>query len=233
MGNFLKHVGLNNAQKVIIIYNKVPSEEHMALVLYEDKLPALYADAVHKALVSKEGQSSINLSDALCKVTLPDDRNLLTVLHKEGHIKKVQTNQTFITPNSVNKIRLSELNDTMDKIASGGEAAKKLAEFDAARGMNEKKRRNKIHGQLAVEEIAEENNAVISEINNQILQLTNAVDAMLIEIRKLKGEKIPTVETITESSKQIPSKKSVEKITKAAKKTTKVAKKSTGIAAKN
>jgi hypothetical protein len=35
----LKHIGRHGDQKVVIAYNEVPGEDHMALVVYTEKLP--------------------------------------------------------------------------------------------------------------------------------------------------------------------------------------------------
>jgi hypothetical protein len=191
MSNIIKHVGLNNAKKVIILWPRCPGEEHMALALYEDKIPATYKDAIHKVVESVAGQQAKNLADALFEVKLPDSRNLLETLHKEGHIKKIQTDQTFMTPDSINKIKLNELNDMLDKIEVGGDAAQKLSDLDAQKGMNRKNRKS-----VVVEEgltLSANDKSTISALKKQTEQLTGTVEALLIEVRKLKGEKVPEV----------------------------------------
>ena len=35
----IKHVGKHNDKKIAIVYREVPSEAHMALVVYTDTLP--------------------------------------------------------------------------------------------------------------------------------------------------------------------------------------------------
>ena len=136
-----KHVGLFNAQKVTIILNKMPNEDHMALVVMDDKLPPRYYQALKAALDTPEGQEAKEFATALENVFLEDHRNLGFVLHSEGHLKKVPSNQVFATPfgyESSNKIRLNELNEYLTKIENGGDALKKLEDFEENKGLNRK-----------------------------------------------------------------------------------------------
>ena len=143
----MKHVGLHNAQKVTIVLHQMPAEEHMCLVMYDDKLPPRYFQAVKACVNSESGQASKDFATALEGVLLEDGRNLARVLFTEGHLKKVPANQVFATPygyESANKIKLNELNEYMNKIDQGGEALQKLKEFDEHKGMQRKKRAGQI-----------------------------------------------------------------------------------------
>jgi hypothetical protein len=80
-------------------------------------------------------QTSTNLADALNRVHTNDGKYILQVLHREGLIKKVQTEQIVMTPNSQTKIKLSELNKILDEMEQGEAAVRKLAELDASLGM--------------------------------------------------------------------------------------------------
>jgi hypothetical protein len=137
----LKHVGLHNAQKVTIVLRQMPSEEHMCLVLYDDKTPPRYFQAIKACLNSPEGQESKDFATALDAVSLDDGRQLARILYTEGHLKKVPTNQVFATPygyESANKIKLNDLNEYLNKIDQGGEALEKMKQFDENKGMNKK-----------------------------------------------------------------------------------------------
>ena len=46
----LKHVGRHGEKKVVIAYNIVPGEDHMALVVYSEKLPPMIHDEVMKVV---------------------------------------------------------------------------------------------------------------------------------------------------------------------------------------
>jgi hypothetical protein len=98
-------------------------------------MPSLVHDAVMEAVNSDVGQQEENLAEALQRKTMPDGRIALQVLHGEGYIKKVQTNQVIMTPNAKSSVRLDELNGIIDKLKDGGEAADKLKELDQNAGM--------------------------------------------------------------------------------------------------
>ena len=57
------------------------------------------------------------------------------VKKQEGFIKKVQTNQVIMKPNAKSTVRLDELNEVVNKLKEGGEAAQKMREIDAGAGM--------------------------------------------------------------------------------------------------
>lgn len=135
-----KHVGKHNSKKVVLLFREVPGEEHMCLVAYSDLLPRLYHDPVMKVLESPVGQQAANFSDALFRSFMPDGRNCLEALHKDGLIKKVPTNQVTVTPTTNSSVRLDELNDILNEMAKGEDAVKRMAEIDANKGMTGKKR---------------------------------------------------------------------------------------------
>ena len=88
----LKHIGRHGEKKVIVAYNKVPGEDHMALVMYSDMLPSMIHDEVMKVVEGQEGQQTQQLADALFRHIMPDGQNLLGSIHGGGFFKKVQTN---------------------------------------------------------------------------------------------------------------------------------------------
>lgn len=131
----IKHIGKHNQKRVAILYRKVPDESHMALVIYTEALPMMVQDEVMKGLESELGQNAKELADALFRLTMADGTNCLTTLHKGGWIKKVPCNQVIVTPTARSTCRLDELNDLLDKLEAGGEAASQLADMDANRGI--------------------------------------------------------------------------------------------------
>jgi hypothetical protein len=131
----IKHVGKHNQRRVAIVYRKVPDESHMALIVYTDSLPMLVHDEMMKCLESEIGQQAKELADALFRTTMSDGTNCLTTIHKGGWMKKVPTNQVIVTPTIKSTVRLDELNDIMDKLEAGGEAAARLADIDSNRGI--------------------------------------------------------------------------------------------------
>jgi hypothetical protein len=132
---FIKHVGKHGDRKVCILFRQVPGEDHMALVIYPEVLPAHWQDSIQKALESDIAQQSEELADALHRAFLPDGQPILQTLHQERMIKKVRTSDVIVTPNQSSSIRLDELNKMLNEMKLGEEAIKKMAENDASRGM--------------------------------------------------------------------------------------------------
>lgn len=136
-----KHVGRHGDKKIVILYREIPGEGHMCLVVYSDLLPRLYHDSVMQVLESAVGQQAENFSDALFRNYMPDGRNCLEALHKDGLMKKVQTNQVVMTPTPATSIRLDELNGILNEMAKGEDAIKRLSEIDANNGLANSKRK--------------------------------------------------------------------------------------------
>ena len=136
----IKHVGKHNSKKIVVLWRKVPSEDHMALVTYSDTLPRMIHDEVMRALESAIGQNAKDFSDVLFRTVMADGRNALEVMHREGFIKKVPTNQVLVTPTAKSSVRLDELNSILDEMEKGEAATKKMADLDKNAGMQTKKR---------------------------------------------------------------------------------------------
>jgi len=137
----IKHIGKHNGKKIVVLWRKVPNEDHMALVAYSDTLPRMIHDEVMKALESPIGQNAVDFSDVLFRTTMADGRNALEVMHREGFIKKVPTSQILVTPTAKSSVRLDELNNILDEMTKGEEAIKRLADIDKNSGMQTKQRR--------------------------------------------------------------------------------------------
>lgn len=136
----IKHVGKHNNKKIVLLWRKVPNEDHMALVLYTETLPRLIHDEVMKQLESPIGQNAKDFSDVLFRTIMADGRNCLEVIHREGFIKKVPTSQILITPTMKSSVRLDELNGILDEMDKGDEALKRLADIDKESGMVPRKK---------------------------------------------------------------------------------------------
>lgn len=136
----IKHVGKHNNKKIVVLWRKVPNEDHMALVAYSDTLPRMIHDEVMKALESPIGQNATDFSDVLFRTVMGDGRNALEVLHKEGFIKKVPTSQVLVTPTAKSSVRLDELNSILDEMDKGAEAVKRLSDMDKDSGYTGKKK---------------------------------------------------------------------------------------------
>jgi len=177
----VKHVGTHNNKKIVVLFRQTPNEDHMALVVYSDSMPSLIHDAVMECVSSDVGQQAENLADALQRKSMPDGRIALTVLHQEGYIKKVQTNQVIMTPNAKSTVRLDELNDVVSKLKAGGEAAEKMKELDQNAGMVSPPPRGR--------DVGEPSN-VPSAQTNQIMDDSALADSLLTQAKGFEDEAI-------------------------------------------
>jgi hypothetical protein len=176
----IKHIGRHGDKKVVIVYKTVPDQDHMCLVCYSDLMPRTYHDATMKVLESAVGQESAELADALHRNLLPDGRNILITLHKEGLIKKVPTNQVIVTPDTRNSVRLDELNKILKEMSQGAEAIKRMAEIDAQAGLRDPKKMEKIPDSIR--------NANLLSDNNLAENLKAQAERMKTEARGLMAE---------------------------------------------
>lgn len=135
---FIKHVGKQGDRRVAIVFREVPGEDHMCLVVYPDVMPSHMHDALMKAIESPEAQTAEQLADAIHRTMFPDGRPMLTALHAEGMLKKVQTETIVVTPTPNASIKLSELNGILRQMKEGNQAVQKLAELDANAGITGK-----------------------------------------------------------------------------------------------
>ncbi len=139
MSRFLKHVGKHGDRKVAVVFREIPGDTHMCLVVYTELLNQNIHDPLMACIESPGGQAVENLADALNKSYTRDGNIILQVLHREGMLKRVQTELVMMTPAPNTKIKLSELNSILDEMAQGEEAVRKLAEIDASRGLQDPK----------------------------------------------------------------------------------------------
>lgn len=135
--NFIRHVGKQADRKVAIIFREVPGEPHMCLVTYTETLNQHIHDPLIKCIESDIGQNSKELADALNRTLTHDGRPILQLLHMEGLLKKVNTEQIVVTPNSSTKLKLSELNKILNEMQQGEQAVKRMAELDQSRGLQD------------------------------------------------------------------------------------------------
>ena len=191
----LKHVGRHGEKKVVVAYNTVPGEDHMALVIYSDSLPSMLHDEVMKVIESPAGQTAKSLADALFRNIMPDGNNTLGALHKGGFLKKVQTKQVILKPNAKSSVRLDELNEILKKMEGSAEAAKKLADIDAGRGYADpSKNVSRDVGEPVKAEAAVNTSGVLTDADlaNQRLDQATKMElqakTLLAEAKRLKEE---------------------------------------------
>ena len=191
----LKHVGRHGEKKVVVAYNTVPGEDHMALVIYSDSLPSMLHDEVMKVIESPAGQTAKSLADALFRNIMPDGNNTLGALHKGGYLKKVQTKQVILKPNAKSNVRLDELNDILKKMEGSAEAAKKLADIDAGRGYADpSKNVSRDVGEPVKTEAAVNTSGVLTDADlanqrlDQATKMESQAKTLLAEAKRLKEE---------------------------------------------
>lgn len=222
----IKHVGRHNQRSVAIVYRKVPDEAHMALVMYTDNLPMMVHDEAMKVLESEIGQNAKELADALFRHIMPDGNNCLTYIHKAGYLKKVPCNQVIVTPTAKATVRLDELNDMLDKIEAGGEAAQRMEDIDKNRGTKGVLQEGREVGMPAsLQPQITTSSDVLSDadIAQQRLDQANRMEAeaksLLAEAKRLKEE----AKALTPAQVKAPAKTAKAtngRTTKASKKTT-------------
>ena len=191
----LKHVGRHGEKKVVVAYNTVPGEDHMALVIYSDSLPSMLHDEVMKVIESPAGQTAKSLADALFRNIMPDGNNTLGALHKGGFLKKVQTKQVILKPNAKSSVRLDELNEILKKMEGSAEAAKKLADIDAGRGYADpSKNVSRDVGEPVKNEAAVNTSGVLTDADlakanlDQAAKMETQAKTLLAEAKRLKEE---------------------------------------------
>jgi hypothetical protein len=134
---FIKHVGRHagTGQRISVVFMQLPDDPKNALVVYSDSLPDRYHDAYMEAIESNEGQNTNNLYEVLSRKVFWHGKVMLDTLHKEGHLKKVPTEQIIMTPNTQTNVSLDEINDAMnvsdDTAVSEPEAKESKSRIDS------------------------------------------------------------------------------------------------------
>lgn len=132
----MKHVGRHGEKRVAVVFREIPGEDHMALVTYPDQLKQNLHDDLMNAIQSVKGQEANHLGEALHGITGTDGQTLLNLLHREGFMKKVRTQDIIMMPRPNQQgARLDEINQIIRGLETGSEAAQKMAQLDAEAGM--------------------------------------------------------------------------------------------------
>jgi len=224
--NFTKHIGKHSDRKVAIIFRMVPGEDHMCLVTYPDSLPKQFHDSIMKVIESVPGQQAENLSDALHRNLLPDGRQILETLHREGMIKKVPTRHIIVTPNAQSHVHLDELNKILGDLETGNDASKKLAELDKNAGMvdrNTTREASDAYKSHTIDPTDFSDEGLAKHRVKQSANLAAEAEAMLLESKRLQEEAWeldPTLKPVVKkkatrkkTAKKTVVKKDVKKVT--------------------
>jgi hypothetical protein len=193
--SFLRHVGKHGDRKVAVIFREVPGEPHMCLVAYTELLNQHIHDPMIKCIESDIGQNSENLADALNRSYTKDGNPILQVLHREGQLKKVNTELVIMTPAPNTKIKLNELNKILNEMKQGEAAVKRLAEIDSSRGLQDPAdvARRMRGNQVPLQNIQSAQGALAdNELANNLRQQAQKMDAeakgLLAESQRLLKE---------------------------------------------
>ena len=192
--SFLRHVGKHGDRKVAVIFREVPGEPHMCLVAYTELLNQHIHDPMIKCIESDIGQNSENLADALNRSYTKDGNPILQVLHREGQLKKVNTELVIMTPAPNTKIKLNELNKILNEMKQGEAAVKRLAEIDSSRGLQDPADvARRMRGNQAPQNVQSAQGALAdNELANNLRQQAQKMDAeakgLLAESQRLLKE---------------------------------------------
>lgn len=135
--SFLRHVGKHGDRKVAVVFREVPNEEHMCLVVYTQLLNQNIHDPMMQCIEGDIGQNSDELANALNRQFTRAGEPILQVLHREGMLKKVRTEEVVMTPQPNTQIRLDELNKILRDMKAGEDATRRLAEADSSLGLQD------------------------------------------------------------------------------------------------
>jgi hypothetical protein len=124
-----KHVGrlISTGKKVAVIFRYIYDDEGNvtdkthALAVDTDALPNMWVDSFMDAVLSSEGQDTIDFYEVCMRKTLPDGRFILPALVEEGRMRRIRTNEIMMEPDKQIRIPLNELNENLEMIAKGEE----------------------------------------------------------------------------------------------------------------
>jgi hypothetical protein len=211
MAQFLRHIGKVGDRKVAVIFRELPNEPHMALIVYTELLNVNIHDPLMSAIEGQLGQNSKDLAEALNRSYTKDGKIILQVMHHEGMMKKMQTNQVVMTPAPGQIIRLNELNDILNEMERGEAAVKRLADMDAARGLQDPVEvARRMRGELPSQEVSGSegvlgNDTLARNLMNQAQRMEAEARGLLAESERLQKEAqslMPVAEVAPEPKKQ-------------------------------
>ena len=201
----IKHVGKQGEKRVAVVFREVPGEDHMALVCYPDSLKQSLHDDLMNAIQSNKGQEANHLGEALHGITSSNGQPILHVLHKEGFMKKVRTQDIIMMPrpNGVGA-RLDEINEIIRGLETGSEAAQKMARLDAEAGIADPIKSTA--GAQAAAEVASTTSTVLGDADIARNLVTQA-DQMKVQIASLETEISRLMEEAAELDPSLKTKK--------------------------
>ena len=215
----MKHIGRHGERKVAIVYKTVPDQDHMALVVYTETMNMGMHDAMMKVIESKEGQAENELADVIFRNLFTDGRKMLETLHREGMLKKVEAKQIIVTPNAKSSVNLGELNEILAEMATGKDAADRLANLDKNAGLvdptNKVQVESPSNGVLNDNTLAQQQIAQATRMENEAKSLIAESKLLLKAAYKLDSSLKPKTKAKKVAKKKTPSVKKTTSKTKA------------------
>jgi hypothetical protein len=211
MAQFLRHIGKVGDRKVAVIFRELPNEPHMSLIVYTELLNVNIHDPLMAAIEGQLGQNSKDLADTLNRSYTKDGKIILQVMHHEGMMKKMQTNQIVMTPAPGQTIRLNELNDILNEMERGEAAVKRLADMDASRGLQDPVEvARRMRGELPSQDVVSTdgvlgNDTLARNLMSQAQRMEAEARGLLAESERLQKEAqslMPVAEVVPEPKKQ-------------------------------
>jgi hypothetical protein len=199
----MKHIGRHGVRKVAIVYKTVPDQDHMALVVYTETMNMGMHDSMMKIIESKEGQAENELADVLFRNLFSDGRKMLETLHREGMLKKVEAKQIIVTPNAKSSVNLGELNEILKEMATGKDAADRLANLDANAGLVDPTNR-KVESPSSN---ALDDNTLARQQLAQAQRMENEAKSLITESKLLLKEAYKLDASLKPKAKKVPAKK--------------------------
>ena len=123
----IKHVGqvANTGLKCIVVFREIYDENgnvqepDNCLVVETERLPDMEHDDIVRVVESPTAQESAEFYTVAHRSMFSDGINMLVKLNNRGYLKKYQTDQIMMTPNSSTSIKLSEINEIIRKQNTG------------------------------------------------------------------------------------------------------------------
>ena len=108
----LKHVGriISTGKKCMVAYRTIPGDAYNCLIIPTESLQDEYHDALVNLVEGNTAQSSYEFAEALARTNFSDGSIMLSVLHTQGKLIKVPTDNVEMLPRPGVSIVLSELN---------------------------------------------------------------------------------------------------------------------------
>lgn len=116
-----RHYGVTETgSRVAVIFMQIPDDPNHCLTvdLYRHT-ENVVLDELIELIDSDEGQRNLKIYELLNRRRSQTGVDILTALHKAGMMTKQKTDNIYMTPDPSTKVRLSEINGNIRKIAEG------------------------------------------------------------------------------------------------------------------